>query len=398
MKLSLSAIKTLALPAGVSEKTFFCDGLPNFGVRIRAGGGKTYVVQYKVHSKNRRMPLGSVTAIDLGKARAAARDILAKVRLGEDPVAEKIQARQKSATTFASLLPRFLERQRSRAKPRYFEEVDRHLTAHAKPLHDLGIETIDRRAIAILLGEIAGRSGPAAANRVGSSLSAYFGWLMREGIVDANPAMNRNKATEAGARSHVITDAELGRIWAALGDDQYSSIVKLLLLCGCRRDEVASLCWSEIDLDKATITLSGERTKNKREHVVPLSVQALAVLGAQPRRLNADGTPRDLVFGHGDGRGWQAWSGPKKVLDAKIGIREWRLHDCRRVMSTVMNERLGVDPWIVESCLGHVVAGIASVYNRSTYLEQRRVALQKWANHILLQAGEQPSNVVTLRR
>ena len=83
--------------------------------------------------------------------------------------------------------------------------------------------------------------------------------------------LNTNRAVETGARSRVLTDNELAMIWRALGDDQYSAIVKLLCLLGARRDEIASLCWSEIDLDRAIITLPPERTKNRREHQIPLA-------------------------------------------------------------------------------------------------------------------------------
>ena len=165
-------------------------------------------------------------------------------------------------------------------KPRSYEEVVRHLEAHAKPLHVRPIAQIDRRLIAIRLADIAEKSGPAAANRVRASLSAYFAWMLREGLLDANPVLNTNKAEEGGARERVLDDKELATIWRALGGDQYSSIVKLLILTGARRDEIASLRWSEIDLDQAVITLPGARTKNKREFSIPLTDAAIAVLEA----------------------------------------------------------------------------------------------------------------------
>ena len=150
----------------------------------------------------------------------------------------------------------------------------------------------------------------------------------------------------------MLTDDELAMIWGALGDDQYSTIIRLLCLTGARRDEIASLCWSEIDLDRAIITLPPERTKNRREHLIPLAPAVVAILQAQPRRFNSDGSPRDLVFGHG-ARGWQDWSGSKAELDARILAAEpfagWRLHDFRRSMSTTMHERLDVMPHVVEA-------------------------------------------------
>ena len=201
------------------------------------------------------MVLGAVGAIDAGKARAAAKDLLAMVRLGRDPAGERLEHRQKIEETFGALLPRFLTRQRAKLKPRSLEETVRHLEQHAKPLHVRSIEQIDRRELAVLLARIAEKSGPSAANRVRASLSAFFSWVVREGLVDANPVIGTGRAVEVGARSRVLADAELVEIWTALGDDQYSAIVRLLILTGARRDEIGSLSWSEIDLEGAVITL-----------------------------------------------------------------------------------------------------------------------------------------------
>jgi hypothetical protein len=160
MKLTTATIRSLALPAGSAEKTFFDDDLAGFGVRVRAGGSRTFVVQYKIGAKHRRMPLGSVAAIELGKARAAAKDLLAAVRLGRDPAGEKQEQRRRTAFTFGALLPRFLERQRARLKPRSFQEANRHLVAHAKPLHDLA-----RAARAISCSATASVAGRIGADR-----------------------------------------------------------------------------------------------------------------------------------------------------------------------------------------------------------------------------------------
>jgi integrase len=366
------------------------------------------MVQYAIGGKTRRMVLGSPAVLDPGKARETAKDLLAAVRLGRDPAAEKATVRAKAAETFGALLPRFLERQRARLKPRSFEEVERHLAAHAKPLHGRPIEAIDRRAIATRLAEIAKASGPAASNRVRTSLSAFFSWAAREGYVESNPVAYTNKAIENGSRERVLNDDELAAVWRAAGDGQYGAIVKLLALTGARRDEIASLRWSEIDLDAATVNLPPTRTKNRREHVIPLSESALAIVAAQPRRTEADGTPRNLVFGYGQ-RGYQDWSGSKADLDARIAVArkgralDWTPHDFRRSLSTALHERFGVPPHVVEAVLGHVGghrSGVSGIYNRALYLDERRRALQRWADHIeqLVSGKPAKAKVVTLRR
>ena len=146
-----------------------------------------------------------------------------------------------------------------------------------------------------MLGAIEQRSGPVARNRVRASLSGYFTWLSCEGYVDANPVALTVKLAET-ARERVPSDDDIINIWQALADDQYGAIVKLILLTGCRREEIGGLCWSEIDLDKAIIILGSKRTKNGEAHVIPLSAPAAEILRAQPRRINADGSrPRSRV-------------------------------------------------------------------------------------------------------
>ena len=333
------------------------------------------------------MTLGGTGALTAAQARSRAKDILAAVRLGRDPANEKTSARSKATKTFGSLLANYIEHQRSALKPRSFEEVKRHLLTHCGPMHTKPIDTVDQKAAAQLLASIKRNSGPTAANRVRTSVGAYFGWLMGEAEASSNPFAATNKAPENDARSRTPTDQELAEIWRACPDTHYGAIVKLLILTGARRDEIGSLRWSEIDFSTSLITLPATRVKGRREHEIPISAPAMATLTAQQRR---DG--RELVFGKGQG-GYADWSGSKRDLDARIlagrgiGARpmaHWSLHDFRRSMSTTMHERLNIEPHIVEECLGHSTfrSGVSAVYNRSRYREAKRAALERWANHI----------------
>ena len=390
MKLTATTIKVLELPTAILDKTFFDDDLPAFGLRLRAGGSRTWVVQYKVAGKNRRLQLGSMTALDPSKARSTAKDILAKIRLGGDPAGEKTKQRQKAGETFGAFLPPFLANARVRLKSSSYEAVNRFLTDYTKPWHGRPLDSLDRRSVASHLVEITDKHGPGAANRFRSAISTYFTWLIEQGIAENNPVVGTGKAPEGGARERVLNDDELVAIWCSAGDDQYGAIVRLLMATGSRRDEIAGLLWSEIDLDNATITLPGTRTKNRRQHLIPLSPTALGILQAEPRRFDANGRQRDLVFGYGN-RGYQGWSKSKRELETRIELAgfeplgNWWLHDFRRSMSTAMHERLGIMPHIVEATLGHLSghrAGVAGVYNVADYFELRRVALKKWADHI----------------
>ena len=404
MRLTASTVRSLALPPGKADHVFFDADVPGFGLRVRASGAKAWMVQYAIAGRTRRITLGSTAVLDPGKARSLAKDLLARVRLGQDPAGEKAAARARAAETFGALLPRYLERQRARMKPRSYQEAERHLVEHAKPLHGLSIDSIARRTIATRLAAVEKNSGPAASNRVRTSLSGFFTWLAREGYAEANPVAYTNKAIENGSRDRVLDDDELVTIWRAADSSQYGAIIRLLMLSGARRDEIASLSWSEVDLDAATITLPPARTKNRREHVIPLSEQARAILAVQPHRIQADG-PRALIFGHGQ-RGFQDWSGSKADLDARIiaarkgRALDWTPHDFRRSLSTALHERFGVPPHVIEAALGHIgghKAGVAGVYNKALYLDERRRALQRWADHVeQLVSGKKPSAIVKL--
>jgi integrase len=320
----------------------------------------------------------------------------ARVKLGQDPAGAKAEAVARSSETFGSVLGIFLARQAERLRPKSYAEVERHLRVQSKALHGSPLAQIDRRAVARLLAEIGGASGPYAANRARASLMTFFSWAMREGLIDSNVVIATNKNAEGRGRERVLTDLEVAAVWAATaGADQYSAIVRLLLLTASRRDEIGGMRWAEVDLDRALISLPGERVKNGRPFNIPLSPSALAILEAQPRRPD-----RDFVFGRGQG-GFSGWSKSKAELDARAQIAQWRLHDLRRTASTIMHDRLGVQPHIVEAVPGHVSghkAGVAGVYNKAAYSAEKGAALALWAEHLASIVEGRPAKIVALRK
>jgi integrase len=404
MKLTQKTVAALTLPKGASEKIWFDDDLAGFGIRLRDGGSRRFIFQYKLGTKQRRVAVGAFPAITVENARQTAGQLHAQVRLGYDPAGEKTERRTRAAETMGAVLPAYLARKAEGNKPRTYREIERHLNKHSKALHGMQLAAIDRRAVAARLTAIAESSGPSAANRVRASLAAFFAWSVTQGLVDTNPVTGTNVEAEAGARDRILADDELRDIWRAAGDDQHGSIIKLLMLTMQRRDEIADLARSETDCDAATITLPPARTKNRRQHVVPLSAPALAIIAAQPLRTNKDGMPRDLLFGFGNG-GFSDWSHSKHKIDARINegrsepLPRWTLHDLRRTAATRAAD-LGTQPHILEAVLNHISghkAGVHGIYNRSTYEPEKRKALDLWASYLINIVERGTSNIVPLR-
>jgi integrase len=398
MKLTKVNIAKIAVPPGKSEIIAFDDDIPGWGLRLRAGGSATFVFQYRLGRIQRRIKIGAASAISAQDARKRACKLHAVVMLGEDPAGQKIESRSRAAETLGAILRPFLLVKKAALKPRSYEQVERHLLMHAKRLHGLQTTAIDRRSIATLLTELATNNGAALANSVRASLSAFFSWAMREGLADSNPIIGTNKAVVTKARDRVLTDDELRLIWNALRDSDYGDIVRLLALTGQRREEIGSLKWSEVNLDKALIALPAERTKNGKPHDIPLSDAALSILKARPHLVG-----RDYVFGTGV-NGYLGWSNYKLALDARITsngeIPPWRLHDLRRTVSTRMHDELGIAPHIVEAILNHVSghrAGVAGTYNRAAYAKQKAEALVRWAEHLSGIVSSERSKIVPIK-
>ncbi len=393
MRLTKDTVLRLTLPEGKTEALFADDRVPGLALRLREGGSRTWTFQYRIGRRQRRLTIGAAAALSVADAQAAAAKLHARVRLGEDPAAAKEQAIAAQGETFGAAASVYLDRQARRLRPRSLIEVRRHLLMHAKPLHKTPLAKISRRDVAGLVSTIAQSSGPTAANRTGSSIAAYLAWAVREGWLEVNVAATINRLHEE-PRSRVLTDDEYRRIWAATsGSDQYSAIVRLLMLGGWRRQEIGGLRWSEIDFDLALITLPAERVKTAQPHQIPLSAAMIAILKAQSRREG-----RDDVFGEAQG-GFRGWSQGKVALDKRAQISpRWVIHDLRRSFSTHLNE-LGVQPHVVEHLLNHVNgrSAISRTYNRATYAAEKRQALALWAEHLAAIVEERPAKIVTLR-
>ncbi len=399
MKLTARLVEGLAKEKVTTERFEWDDDIPGLGIRMRPGGSRNWVFQYKLGKKHRRMTLGALSAIGLFKARDMAGDLHAKVRLGQDPAAERAEAKEQAAETFDVIADRFLKFKEAKISADYHREMTRHLKEDAKPLHGLPVRMVKRRTVASLLSDLRDSRGESTADHVRSSLSSLFTWALKEGLMGddaANPVTYTHKE-KAKKRERVLTTEELREIWEATAKEgDYNEIVRLLMFTLQRREEIGALDrMKETDFKTGFITFPPPRTKNKCEHKIPMSEPVIAIL--QKRKCIAG---RNLFFGIGTG-GYSGWSKSKKELDQRIldarranvgkGAKpmSWRLHDLRRTGDTLMNDELGIDPHVVEAILNHVSGsksgkdGVAGVYNKAVYLKKKKEALDAWAAFIL---------------
>ncbi len=211
---------------------------------------------------------------------------------------------------------------------------------------------------------------------------------MQMGLCESNPTIASAQPQESKPRERVLSDSELAAIWNAAGDDEYGKVVKLLILLGTRRAEVGDMAWPEIDLDRATWTIPSSRTKNHRQHVLPLMPTALDIIKSVPKMVS-----RDQLFG-ARSHGFTSWVQGKVALDERSGVTEppWTIHDIRRSVATGLAD-LGVQPHVIEAVLNHYSghrAGVAGTYNRSPYEREVRNALATWHDHLrtIIAGGE----------
>jgi integrase len=383
MRLDARTVAQLRLPAGKNDHLEW-DDLAGFGLRIRSSGRKAWIVQYRPPGsrRTRRVTLGSIEKLTAVEAREAARKLLAGVALGHDPQAEKQAKRQRSALTFRAAVEAYLDHKRHELRPVSQRIAKLYLLkgAYFGPLHAMGLNDIQHPHVAAALSAITRSHSPHTASAARRAISAFCRWAMEEGWATSNPVIGTRRPQEAKAREHVLTDAELVKVWRACsGGDAFGCIVRLLILTGARRQEVGGMRWSELDLDTGSWELSAARSKNGRAHRITLPPSALAIIKSVPR------THRDQLFGDRAGNGFASW-GSKLDLDRRLtGVRAFRLHDLRRSVATKLIEDVGVEPHVVEALLNHrsgYRAGVAAIYNQSKYQRQMRDALIRWDDHL----------------
>jgi integrase len=399
VRLDAKTVAGLTLPPGKADAIIFDPDLAGFGLRLRQNGErprKVWIVQYRPPGtrRTRRLTLGAVEKLAPAQARDAARKILARVSLGEDPQGEKAAKRRRETLTFRAAVEAYLAAKQPELRP-----VSHRINAlylldgdYFRPLHSIAVGEITHPDIAARLSAITRNHSAHTAAAARRAVSAFFRWTMEEGWTAANPVIGTRKPADPKPREHVLTNAELVRVWNACGDDDFGRITRLLILLGSRRQEVGGCRFSEIDLDAGTWTLPAERSKNHRAHTIILPAAALAIIKSVPQ------TSRDHLFGDRAGGGFTSWSRGKQDLDRRLAgkVKAWRIHDIRRTVATGMAD-VGIEPHHIEAALNHHSGfrrGVAGIYNRSKYERAVKAALARWAEHVLALVEGRANKVV----
>jgi integrase len=430
--LTQRAVEALKAPA-TGRAEYFDRVLPGFGLRVAAGGRKTWFVMYRVGGKKVRETIGTLAVVSkVEQARDLARDSLRQAQAGVHPVEQRRAAKQtatvnaQNPNSFRAVGDLYIERYASKnTKPSTWREARRQLEIDVFPKWgDRPIREITRHDVVELLDGITDRGSPVQANRTLARLRTLFNWAVDREIIAASPVTRMKRPTVEKERSRTLSDAEIRLFW--MGCDRlawpFGPICKLLLLTAQRRTEVAGMRWSEITLDQRLWTIPRERAKDDREHVVHLSDLAVDIISALSRFTKAEsdgegkGTEVDLVFTttgkrHVSGYGKAKERLDKHMLDvlraelveagdggAQAAIGDWILHDLRRTAATGM-AKLNIAPHVVDRILNHVsgtIRGVAAVYNRHAYIEERKAALNVWSRYVENLIRPATENVIQL--
>ncbi|MBX3537666.1 MAG: tyrosine-type recombinase/integrase [Chelatococcus sp.] len=414
-----------AIKSDVVRREIPDGALPGLYLVVQPSGATSWAVRYRYGGKPKKLTIGTYPAIELAAARELARVALRAVAEGRDPGAEK-KAAQRAAERAAgaerdlveNIADAFVERYaKANTRESTWKETKRLLEADVVPVwRGRRIQEINKRDVIELLDRVVDRGAPVMANRVLAAIRRMFSWCVERGILDTSPCTDVKAPASERSRDRVLTDEEIRLVWRACDAVgwPFGPLTKLLLLTGQRRDEVAEMRRSELDLEKGVWIIPRERVKNDRAHEVPLAKSAIALIEGLPKVKSKEGyvftTTGDTPVG--------GFSRAKSRIDDAIikslekvaaangtdpsevkPLDRWTLHDLRRTMASGM-ARLGVNLPVIEKVLNHTsgsFAGVVGIYNRHSFNEEKRHALDAWAAFVDRLNSELGSNVRALR-
>jgi integrase len=425
-RLTQLAVDRLSAPK--TGRVIYWDRLlPGFGLRLTANGAKSWVAMYRVAGKPVMETIGSLAKVPkVDDARGLARASMQKAEGGTHPVEEKrIEAARSAANTVGAAIERYLAeggRTSKRGQPWRPKTATewRRIFAHdvlprwgERPLAEIAkadvLELVNDKAARRERKRQERSDGAAVqAGKMLTRLRTFFAWAAANDLVQADPTAGVRLPAKEAQRDRVLSADEIRAFWSAaerLGIP-FGGVFRLLLLTAQREVEVAGMRWSELDLDERVWTIPGARVKNGKPHIVHLSPLAAEIVEQVPRIAG-----QDLLFSGTGKTPVSGFSQAKARLDRRMTdelrraagddrreLMPWVLHDLRRTATTGMAQ-LGIAPHIADRILNHqagTIRGVAAVYNRFAYLQERMAALEAWGRHAESLVRPVPSNVVKL--
>jgi integrase len=362
-KTALSDAGLRSLPLPYSGQVDYWDssfkgGL--FGCRVSQGGTKTFQVKHR----NRRYTIGQYPTLKLAEARIEARKLLAEFTLGKT---------NPKAISYANAVEAFIEDKRKSRRTSTADAYEGLLNRLPFQNHVGAIthEEVERKLKRI--------KTHGAYNHHLVALKVFFNWCIKRRYRSDNPTLGLSKYARS-KKKRILTDEELVIVWNATFkiETDFGEIVRLLMLLGQRRNEIASLRETYYSDNSQILVLPPEVTKNNHSHTLPIGTMAAEILSKRIR------LGRNLLFeANGTGNPFSAWSKNKKALDKLAPIAPWTLHDLRRTLRTGLG-RLGVRPDIAERVLNHVSSRteVEDTYDLNLYLPELRDAIEKWEAHL----------------
>ena len=349
--------------------------VPGFGYRKSVAGKASFFVSYRDSiGKKRRHAVGKYPALTLAEARELATDLIKKTARGESLIINK----DKVDISFATLMERYLT-EHAEPRLRTADQVRTALTKYALPL--FGARPVDRIISDEIHALLHSVSAPVAANRLHAHLSGFFRWCQTQPAIPivVNPVKTVLKPNIEVSRDRELDQEEIKTVLKAcrkLGSP-FGVIYEILIRTGLRKGEIGKLTWDRLDLNEGTLELKAGNTKNAKPVTVPLPPAVLSLL----QSIKPDGP---YVFTSTGRTPVSGFSKAEKRLKEMTEIHDIRVHDFRRTVASTL-ARLKVAPHVIESCLNHVsgqVSGVAAIYNRYQYFDERKDALLRLEGHL----------------
>jgi len=424
VRLSFAAIEKLK-PDPTKRREIADAGKPGLFLIIQPSGKKSWAVRYRFQGETRKLTLAGFPSIPT--ARTLAQDVLDAIAEGRDPSRERKAERNAPSDLVEDVFAEFMAKHLKKKNGKPIRESTRRETGRLLGLkkgaddkwipcvpksgvltHWKGrdIQSITKRDILNVLDKRVAEGSPIGANRTLSALKTVFAWCVKRDVLDISPAQYLDDPSPENKIDRALSDQEIMACWNAASEMPfpYGPMVRLLLLVGQRRDEIRCMVRPEIDGPKRLFKLPPERTKNGREHHVPLTDPAFAIIEDLPKIHSVAG----WLFAIDGSKPISNLSQLKRQLDKLMleklrkadpaaQLKPWRLHDLRHTLKTWMQEnRIPKD--VRNAVQNHFDGDMDELYGHYSFAKEKREALDGWARHIQTLIDGTTAKIVPLRR